>query len=390
MAQLFQRQRQSTTALHNQTCRFFQIFSGVFQRIRVSDPTHDEASAVLEDPVHGHFWALAHPGTHTEKQHCATTPGFHSRFGNSEDRPPNMGKLQYSNPGSPLWQQKNHADLIHEVAVFNSLVDLHLILLCTFHYFQFTNWIQSWRKYHQHWSHLFWTDPGARLFIFKIFPQHKTTYKSYSTQSQKTDARKYFILYHYGGVFANLDVENLSPLEDILSRHSCILAQEPRAHRVLHDDESSFVPTPAFMACRPRHPFFKLVTELLDGYAKDFPSDATHSTGSKFLKDALDIYLNFKTSDEASDRVHVAPPEWFLPTFDPTQKGALNSTCAELYPELSSTRQEICDELKARNFANEPETISFTTSHWIHLTSPRFKPNRTVLVEQILDTVNVV
>ena len=36
---------------------------------------------------------------------------------------------------------------------------------------------------------------------------------------QKTDIRKYLILYHYGGVVSDLDVESLEPLDEFLQKH---------------------------------------------------------------------------------------------------------------------------------------------------------------------------
>ena len=38
------------------------------------------------------------------------------------------------------------------------------------------------------------------------------------------------VLYEYGEVYADLDMEALRPLDDIVTQYSCILSQEPLEH----------------------------------------------------------------------------------------------------------------------------------------------------------------
>ena len=198
------------------------------------------------------------------------------------------------------------------------------------------------------------------------------------------------MLYYYGGVFADLDVESLRPLDGILSKYPCIIAQEPSAHRAfLYEGELTFIPMPGFMACRPRHPFFKHVIDLLADYAKDFPLDVHQSTGPKFLKDALDIYLTTynKTADEY---IYLAPPKWFLPTYDPLHEHGFKLTCTKLYHKLLPYKQHVCDQLKAENFTNKPEGLPYTDHHWVHTVSSHFKSNGTIVVRQVLAIATVV
>ena len=197
-------------------------------------------------------------------------------------------------------------------------------------------------------------------------------------------------MYHYGGVFVDLDVESLRPLDGILSEYPCIIAQEPGAHRAfLYEEELSFIPMPGFMACRPKHPFFKLVLDLLQDYAKDFPMDVHRSTGPRFLKDTMDIYLS-TYNKSADEYIYLAPSKWFLPTYDPMHQYGFKITCNQLYEKLLLYKQRVCDQLKAENFSNKPEGFSYTDHHWAHTASSQFKSNGTVSVREVLHIADVI
>ena len=60
--------------------------------------------------------------------------------------------------------------------------------------------------------------------------------KKYRTGVEKSDILRYLLLFHYGGVYADLDVECLRPFEPLLQRHSgedrfgCVFGAEPHGH----------------------------------------------------------------------------------------------------------------------------------------------------------------
>lgn len=64
----------------------------------------------------------------------------------------------------------------------------------------------------------------------------KTSQKKFRSGIEKSDILRYLLLYHYGGVYADLDVECLRPFEPLLRRHSgkssfgCVFGAEPHGH----------------------------------------------------------------------------------------------------------------------------------------------------------------
>ena len=65
-----------------------------------------------------------------------------------------------------------------------------------------------------------WTDEDVEELIVKEYPWFTKTFKSYSYDIQRIDVAKYFILYHYGGIYLDLDIQCKVDLSQILKKHS--------------------------------------------------------------------------------------------------------------------------------------------------------------------------
>ena len=100
-------------------------------------------------------------------------------------------------------------------------------------------WVTSWMKKNPTWQYWLWTDDDARQLAGRYHKQYVAMYDGYTRNINRADAMRYFVLDKYGGVYADIDVEYLRPLNDIISNHSCIsranrtVAHRPRAANVL-------------------------------------------------------------------------------------------------------------------------------------------------------------
>lgn len=50
-----------------------------------------------------------------------------------------------------------------------------------------------------------WTDADAREFIEKEYPWFLETFDGYPFNIQRADSIRYFVLYHFGGIYIDLD-----------------------------------------------------------------------------------------------------------------------------------------------------------------------------------------
>ncbi|GAB4818956.1 hypothetical protein N2152v2_006002 [Parachlorella kessleri] len=72
---------------------------------------------------------------------------------------------------------------------------------------------QSCQSLHPDWEYKLWTDADGLEFIEKHYPEFLPTYLAYPYNIQRADAIRYFILYHYGGVYIDLDMGCRKPLD---------------------------------------------------------------------------------------------------------------------------------------------------------------------------------
>ena len=91
-------------------------------------------------------------------------------------------------------------------------------------------WQASWQRFHPEWRYMLWTDADNRRFIEEHYPDFIATYDAYSYNIQRADAIRYFILHHFGGLYVDLDIECLRPVDDLVLDKPFIIAYEPRIH----------------------------------------------------------------------------------------------------------------------------------------------------------------
>lgn len=64
---------------------------------------------------------------------------------------------------------------------------------------------------------MLWTDASSREFIATEYPWFLDTFDGYTYPIQRADAIRYFILYHYGGVYMDLDIGCQRPMDSLLT-----------------------------------------------------------------------------------------------------------------------------------------------------------------------------
>ena len=86
---------------------------------------------------------------------------------------------------------------------------------------------QRWKDLHPGWEYKFWTDRSSREFIADSYPWFLETFDNYQYPIQRADAIRYFALYHYGGVYADLDLEPRQNLERLFSGPDVVAFETP-------------------------------------------------------------------------------------------------------------------------------------------------------------------
>ncbi|KIN05910.1 glycosyltransferase family 32 protein, partial [Oidiodendron maius Zn] len=100
-------------------------------------------------------------------------------------------------------------------------------------------------QHHVGWDAHFWTDENASAFVAEKFPHMKEMWEGYRYPIQKVDALRYMVLYEYGGIVLDMDLDcrrSMGPL-----RRFGFVA--PAAHPVGFSN--------GMMLASKRHPFVR-------------------------------------------------------------------------------------------------------------------------------------
>jgi mannosyltransferase OCH1-like enzyme len=65
----------------------------------------------------------------------------------------------------------------------------------------------TWQKKHPDFQYVLWTDEDLDHFMKTEYPEYYDMYTSYDVHIKRVDVARYFILYHYGGIYADMDTE---------------------------------------------------------------------------------------------------------------------------------------------------------------------------------------
>ena len=151
-------------------------------------------------------------------------------------------------------------------------------------------YVQSWRTHHPHWQHILWTDENNRKFIQDHYPDFLEFYDSYSYNIQRADVIRYFILYTYGGVYVDLDLECLQPIDRLLAHHTFVAGYEPPPHAQWLGAKSMVCN--AFMASIPRHRLLAAILQALKTFNPKitFHTEVLKTTGPLMLTQVVKQY----------------------------------------------------------------------------------------------------
>lgn len=162
-------------------------------------------------------------------------------------------------------------------------------------------WIESCRRLHRDWEYRLWTDDDNFHFISEHYPWFVDTYKGYDRRIKRVDAVRYFILYHYGGVYMDLDFACLRPMGPLIQTSLPTFGvHSTRFHSNMLKNASfafSGMVANAWMAAVPKDAFFGQIIAELSSSAH---MNVLNATGPNYLtKQIIDNYdtFNFRVYD---------------------------------------------------------------------------------------------
>ena len=157
---------------------------------------------------------------------------------------------------------------------------------------RFKGWSDSWLRHNPGWTQMLWSDRTLLAFVGEHY--------------ERSDAGRYLLLHHFGGIYADLDCECVAPFTRIMDEERVVLCHEPAAHlpRHLPYRGMPYLLFNGTMASPPGHPFWLHLASYLPGLAAS--NDVLDATGPCVLTSAQISY-----PDQSSLAIH--PSALFAP-----------------------------------------------------------------------------
>lgn len=141
------------------------------------------------------------------------------------------------------------------------------------------------RKLHPHYEYRLWNKTSMLKFIRTYYPEYIQLFQEYDYEIQKIDAFRYFILYHYGGVYLDLGIRVKKNM-DVLLNKDLVMARSLNVN-------TTFIN--GFIMCTKNNSFMLQCINALEKHKTRFKYFGKHihvmnSTGSLFITNQLNSY----------------------------------------------------------------------------------------------------
>lgn len=96
--------------------------------------------------------------------------------------------------------------------------------------------IESWKDLNPGFDHILWSDEDIRTFVDRYYPEYLSRIENFQLGIIKADFFRLLALYHFGGIYVDIDFECLVPFEkwNCIKKDKINAAYEPFSHGFIH------------------------------------------------------------------------------------------------------------------------------------------------------------
>ena len=268
--------------------------------------------------------------------------------------------------------------VIHQVLFESGNVDLN------------SEWTQSWIANHPSWAYKLWREAECRDLVLYYYPHLVTAYDAYQASSYRAELVKYLILNLYGGVFVDLNVKSIRPLDEIMAKSTFIVGYLPFEYTTIVLNASIPLVSTSIIAAIPGHPLLQTIIEVAYNRS-EYARSVEIAVGSIMLTEAIMAY----TTLAAHLDIYVAQFDalysfqGFMPVLqafcDNSQLSASARLTCDSLPEQRSSRESLAIYYASKNVAaKSPSSITIPdVLQW----SPPSKQESHTLIPKIIHQV---
>jgi mannosyltransferase OCH1-like enzyme len=141
---------------------------------------------------------------------------------------------------------------------------------------------KTWKKHFPDFEYIMWTDEDLDSFIETEYPWFYDTYMSYDVNIKRIDAARYFILYHYGGMYADMDMSCKDNFWHEIPQNKVSIAENPWNWKPGVQN--------ALMISPKEHPSWQKVWSELENHKNE--ENVLDATGPKLIDGVVKQYPN--------------------------------------------------------------------------------------------------
>lgn len=178
-------------------------------------------------------------------------------------------------------------------------------------------WVESWKRHHPDWEYRLWTDEDNREFIARYYRWFLSIYDGYKHPICRADAARYFYLFHYGGLYADLDFECLKNVEPLLGDYGLVLSRMGSNDSFRHSISNAILMS-------SKHNIFWLLVFILLIKRRNYKY-VEDITGPVVVFRAVALYRKLSWLWRLFGGVKIYPPKYLCPV-DWQEKGVYNNS----------------------------------------------------------------
>ncbi|KAI9208645.1 nucleotide-diphospho-sugar transferase [Polychytrium aggregatum] len=246
---------------------------------------------------------------------------------------------------------------------------------------RFEKWANTWKRHHPTWTYVLWTDDMNRRLIETSFPWFLDLYDALPKNINRADASRYFYMYKYGGVYADLDMECLRAMDAPYDKDQPSLTDRASALIAFMGTNTQFehsLPN-AWMASAPGHPFWMFVVNEMIKARSSGKSGTEELTGPVVLHSAWKIYSQLNVTEV--NRLVALDHEFIFP-YDWSNSDGFVEVCSA---QLSTLDEKECK--RRLNAEGKPGQKAYALTYWSHTWEPE-RANQDILDNPANDTTN--
>lgn len=199
----------------------------------------------------------------------------------------------------------------------------------------------SWLHFNPHWQVHFYDDQACLEFVRDAYPEFLPVYQGFAHTIQRADFFRYLIVYHYGGLYADIDMECLRPLGPLDSHSAAIFSVEEQITQQRQRElgyREPFQIANCIFATAPQHWFLeRLIEQVVQVAHQPAQTNAAilSTTGPWSL-----TRLYFALEPEAQQQLTILPQIYWMPPTSYPNWWPLNSNMVARHHFMGSWKSE--------------------------------------------------